>query len=54
VGVDTLLGTVTSGGTVGSAPGSFGAGLNSRGQVLLSARLDNGSPTLVLLTPAAL
>jgi hypothetical protein len=51
-GAVTDLGTVTSIGEAASGTGSFGVGVNSQGQVVVSARVDHGAPTLVLLTPA--
>jgi hypothetical protein len=52
-GAVTELGTVTSIGQTTSGTGSYGVGVNSQGQVVVSVRFDHGTPTLVLLTPAA-
>ena len=48
-GAVTDLGKITS---IGPGTGeSWGIGLNSQGQVVLSISFDNGPDTLVLLTP---
>jgi hypothetical protein len=48
-GTDTALGKVTQvGGT-----SYFGAGLNNKGQVAVTIRLEDGVDTIVLLTPSA-
>jgi hypothetical protein len=44
-GMTTELGTITRLGEF------YGIGLNSQGQVALPVRIDNGPPTIVLLTP---
>jgi hypothetical protein len=48
-GLGTELGTVQS---VGGATGSFGVGLNNKGQVALPMRVG-GTSMLALLTPRA-
>jgi hypothetical protein len=53
-GMVTELGTITHLGTpVGTGGSVGGIGLNSQGQVALPVRIDNGPPTLVVLTPTA-
>jgi hypothetical protein len=49
-GTPTDLGTITS---VGGGGGSFGVGLNNKGQVALTVRIDGGVDTMVLLTPGS-
>jgi hypothetical protein len=52
-GMTTELGTITEiSPWLGDNPnGSFGIGLNSQGQVALTAQIDRGPDTLLLLTP---
>jgi hypothetical protein len=47
-GTTTDLGTITN---VGGAGSSFGIGLNSRGQVATTVRVNDGADTIVLLIP---
>ncbi len=49
-GTATDLGTITN---VGGAGSSFGIGLNSKGQVAMTVRVNDGADTVVLLTPIA-
>jgi hypothetical protein len=53
-GMTTELGVVTQISSGFSGPGSFGIGLNSQGQVTLTAQIDNGPDVILLLTPRTL
>ena len=45
----TAVGTITN---VGDHSG-YGIGLNNKGQVAVGATVDNGPPTVLLLTPGS-
>jgi hypothetical protein len=47
----TDAGTITSIVHPASSPSAVGLGLNSKGQVAATVRIDGGPNTLVLLTP---
>jgi hypothetical protein len=50
-GTPTDLGTVTEVSVLADVPPSLGLALNAAGQVAVTVKIDNGSATLVLLTP---
>jgi hypothetical protein len=50
-GATTDAGKITNIGLAGTVPGSFGVGLNNKGQIALTVQIDDGPATIVLLTP---